>query len=81
MYIAIVSLEHVDRLTTQSLLKHYFTGLRLVLSEYKEIFLSSSEKIEMGIGEFNPMSLQIKNGKQKRNKSRETQVKKSLKSL
>jgi hypothetical protein len=75
MYIAIVSLEHVDRLITQSLLTRYLTGVRLVLSEYKETFFNSSEKVEISIGEFSPVTFQIKNG-EKRNNSKEVQVKK-----
>ncbi|MDD3245478.1 MAG: hypothetical protein PHF18_01175 [Methanosarcina sp.] len=46
MYLAIVSLEQVDKLTTQSLFKHYLSGSRVVLLEYMHAFMHSSKKIE-----------------------------------
>ena len=46
MYLAIVSLEQVDRLTTRSLLKNYLSGSRVVLLEYMSAFMHSSKKIE-----------------------------------
>ena len=46
MYLAIVSLEQVDKLTARGLLKHYLSGTRIVLSEHILSFLHSSEQIE-----------------------------------
>ena len=46
MYLAIVSLEQVDKLTTRRLLKHYISGTRVVLSEYILSFLHSQKAIE-----------------------------------
>lgn len=55
MYLAIVSLEHVDKLTTRGLLKHYVSGTRLVFSECLSAFGKSSEEIEKCISELNPL--------------------------
>lgn len=61
MYFAIISLEHMDKLTTRSLLKYYISGSKLVLSEYIMVFVNSSEKIEISItNEINPVASQIK---------------------
>ncbi|AKB81362.1 hypothetical protein MSBR3_0784 [Methanosarcina barkeri 3] len=49
MYLAIVSLEQVDKLTARRLLKHYISGTRTVLSEYILSFLHSPEAIERHI--------------------------------
>lgn len=49
MYLAIVSLEQVDKLTARGLLKHYLSGTRVVLSEYILSFLHSPKKIERHI--------------------------------
>ncbi len=49
MYLAIVSLEQVDRLTARGLLKHYLSGTRIVLSEHILSFLQSPEEIEKHI--------------------------------
>jgi len=46
MYLAIVSLEQVDRLTTRSLLKNYLSGSRVVLLEYMSAFMHSSKEVE-----------------------------------
>lgn len=46
MYLAIVSLEHVDKLTTRSLFKHYVFGSRVVLLEYISAFIHSSKEVE-----------------------------------
>lgn len=46
MYLAIVSFEQVDKLTTRGLLKRYILGTRVVLSEYTLFFLQSSKAIE-----------------------------------
>jgi hypothetical protein len=46
MYLAIVSLEQVDKLTARGLLKHYLSGTRIVFSEHILSFFHSSEKIE-----------------------------------
>ncbi len=46
MYLAIVSLEQVDKLTTRSLFKHYLSGSRVVLLEYISAFMQSSKKVE-----------------------------------
>jgi len=56
MYLAIVSLEQVDKLTTRGLLKHYVSGTRLVLSEYLSVFLDSSEKVEKFIRNLNSLN-------------------------
>ncbi|MGB9927233.1 MAG: hypothetical protein ACPK85_02360 [Methanosarcina sp.] len=65
MYLAIISLEHMDKLTTRSLLKYYISGSKLVLSEYMEVFLNSSEKLEKGIYKLNNAKSQIKQGGQR----------------
>jgi hypothetical protein len=49
MYLAIVSLEQVDKLTARGLLKHYISGTRVVLSEYILSFLHSPKAIERHI--------------------------------
>lgn len=49
MYLAIVSLEQVDKLTARGFLKHYFSGTRIVLSEHILSFLNSPEGIERHI--------------------------------
>jgi len=46
MYLAIVSLEQVDKLTARGLLKRYISGTRIVLSEYTLSFLHSPKAIE-----------------------------------
>ncbi len=46
MYLAIVSLEQVDRMTARRFLKHYMSGTRIVLSEHILSFLRSSKEIE-----------------------------------
>lgn len=56
MYLAIVSLEHVDKLTTKGFLKHYVSGTRVVFSECLSAFGNSSEEIEKCIGELNPLT-------------------------
>jgi hypothetical protein len=56
MYLAIVSLEHVDKLTTKGFLKHYVSGTRVVFSECLSSFSNSSEEIEKCIGELNPLT-------------------------
>jgi len=49
MYLAIVSLEQVDKLTARGFLKHYMSGTRIILSEHILSFLHSSEEIERHI--------------------------------
>lgn len=49
MYLAIVSLEQVDKLTARGLLKHYLSGTRIVLSEHILSFLHSPKEIERHI--------------------------------
>jgi hypothetical protein len=49
MYLAIVSLEQVDKMTARCLLKHYMSGTRIVLSEHILSFLHSPEEIERHI--------------------------------
>jgi|GEM_PF-754797 len=56
MYLAIVSLEQVDKLTTRGLLKHYVSGMRLVLSEYMSVFLDSSREVEKCIYNLNSLN-------------------------
>ncbi|MCQ1536506.1 hypothetical protein FTO70_12665 [Methanosarcina sp. KYL-1] len=56
MYLAIVSLEQVDKLTTRGLLKYYVSGTRVVFSECMSAFIDSSEEIEKCIGELNPLT-------------------------
>jgi hypothetical protein len=49
MYLAIISLEQVDKLTTRSLFRHYISGSRIVLLEYMSVFTHSSSEIEKNI--------------------------------
>jgi hypothetical protein len=49
MYLAIVSLEQVDKLTARGFLKHYLSGTRIVLSEHMFSFLHSPEEIKRHI--------------------------------
>ena len=49
MYLAIISLEQVDKLTAQSMLRHYISGSRVVLLEYISAFMNSSEEVEKHI--------------------------------
>jgi hypothetical protein len=49
MYLAIVSLEQVDKLTAIGLLKHYISGTRIVLSEHILSFLHSPKEIKKHI--------------------------------
>lgn len=49
MYLAIISLEQVDRLTARSLFRHYISGSRIVLLEYMSAFMHSSEEVEKQI--------------------------------
>lgn len=49
MYLAIVSLEQVDKLTARGFLKHYLSGTRIVLSEHMLSFLHSPEEIKRHI--------------------------------
>lgn len=49
MYLAIVSLEQVDKLTARGLLKHYISGTRIVLSEYILSFFHSPKAIKRHI--------------------------------
>lgn len=60
MYLAIVSLEQVDRLTTRSLFKHYVSGSRVVFLEYIFTFLHSSEELEKYIVNLNFLNSQAK---------------------
>jgi hypothetical protein len=60
MYLSIVSLEQVDRLTARSLFKHYISGSRIVLSEYISSFSHSSKKIEKSIGDLNLLNSRAK---------------------
>ncbi len=60
MYLAIVSLEQVDRLTTRSLFKHYVSGSRVVFLEYISTFLHSSEELEKYIVNLNFLNSQAK---------------------
>ncbi|KKG16731.1 hypothetical protein EO98_14945 [Methanosarcina sp. 2.H.T.1A.6] len=46
MYLSIVSLEHVDKLTTRSFFRHYISGSRVVLLEYISAFMHSSKEVE-----------------------------------
>ena len=46
MYLSIVSLEQVDKLTTRSLFRHYISGSRVVLLEYMSAFIHSSKEVE-----------------------------------
>lgn len=49
MYLAIISLEQVDKLTARSLFRHYISGSRIVLLEYISAFMHSSEEVEKQI--------------------------------
>ncbi len=49
MYLAIISLEQVDKLTTQSLFRHYVSGSRVVLLEHMSVFIRSSKEVEKHI--------------------------------
>lgn len=49
MYLAIISLEQVDKLTTRSLFRHYISGSRIVLLEYMSAFMQSSKEVEKQI--------------------------------
>lgn len=49
MYLAIISLEQVDKLTAKSLFRHYISGSRIVLLEYMSAFMHSSEEVEKQI--------------------------------
>jgi hypothetical protein len=60
MYLAIVSLEQVDRLTPRSLFRNYVSGSRVVLSEYMSAFIHSSEEVERCIGDLNLLNPQAK---------------------
>jgi hypothetical protein len=60
MYLAIVSLEQVDRLTPRSLFRYYVSGSRVVLSEYMSAFMHSSEEVERCIGDLNLLNSQAK---------------------
>jgi hypothetical protein len=60
MYLAIVSLEQVDKLTARGFFENYMSGTRVVLSEYMSAFLHSSEEIEMCIGDLNPLNPKTK---------------------
>jgi len=60
MYLAIVSLEQVDRLTTRNLFKHYVSGSRVVLSEYIFTCLYSSKELEKCIVDLNFHNSQAK---------------------
>jgi len=60
MYLAIVSLEQVDRLTARKLFRHYISGSRFVLSEYMSAFLHSSEEVERRIGDLKLLNPQTK---------------------
>jgi len=53
MYVAIISLEHMDKLTTRSLLKYYISGAREVFMEYIEVFSAPSKKIGKTSNELN----------------------------
>ena len=60
MYLAIVSLEQVDKLTAWGILKRYTSGTRFVLSEYIFAFLHSSEHVEKLILSSNSRHVDIK---------------------
>lgn len=49
MYLAIISLEQVDKLTARSLFRHYISGSRIVLLEYMSVFIQSSKEVEKQI--------------------------------
>lgn len=46
MYLSIVSLEQVDKLTTKVLLREYVSGTRLVFLEYLSALKESPEEVE-----------------------------------
>ncbi|WP_235284075.1 hypothetical protein [Methanosarcina sp. 1.H.A.2.2] len=46
MYLSIVSLEQVDKLTTRSFFRHYISGSRVILLEYISAFMHSSKEVE-----------------------------------
>ena len=60
MYLAIVSLEQVDKLTAWGILRRYTSGTRFVLSEYIFAFLHSSEQVERLILSSNSRHVDIK---------------------
>ncbi|KKG10925.1 hypothetical protein EO92_17725 [Methanosarcina sp. 2.H.A.1B.4] len=43
MYLSIVSLEQVDKLTTRSFFRHYISGSRVILLEYISAFMHSCD--------------------------------------
>jgi hypothetical protein len=61
MYLGIVSLEQVDKMTARGFLKHYVLGTRIVLSEYIISFLQSSEKIKKHILSLDASTVNQKN--------------------
>jgi hypothetical protein len=60
MYLAIVSLEQVDKLTTRSLFKHYISGSGVVLREYISAFMHSSKEVEKCISSLSSQPVNIK---------------------
>ena len=60
MYLAIVSLEQVDKLTARGILKRYTSGTRFVLSEHIFAFFHSSEQVERLILSSNSRHVDIK---------------------
>jgi hypothetical protein len=46
MYLAIVSLEQVDKLTVRSIFRRYVSGSRVILLEYMSAFMHSSNEVE-----------------------------------
>lgn len=56
MYLAIISLEQVDKLTTWTLFRHYISGSSFVLSEYIYALLHSSEEVEKCIYSLNSLN-------------------------
>lgn len=46
MYLAIVSLERMGKLTTRSMFRHYISGSRVVLLEFMFAFTNSSKSVE-----------------------------------
>lgn len=49
MYLAIISLEQVDKLTTRNFFRHYISGIRVVLLEFMSAFTHSSKEVEKHI--------------------------------
>jgi len=49
MYLGIVSLEQIDKMTARGFLNNYVSGTRIVFSEYIYSFFQSSEEIEKHI--------------------------------